>query len=58
LVGVYDVTVSVGDVVSQGDTLGVTGVSRLEVESANVVHLEVYKNGELVNPESLIGEDF
>ncbi|MCL1991024.1 MAG: M23 family metallopeptidase [Defluviitaleaceae bacterium] len=55
LTGVYDVAVSVGSTVNQGDTLGVTGLSRLEPDAGNVVHLEVMQSGEFINPEQVIG---
>jgi len=55
LTGVYNVSVTTGDNVTQGQELGVTGVSRLEPDSGNVVHLEVIQSGEFVNPEAVIG---
>ena len=56
LTGVYDVTVAVGSTVNQGDTLGVTGLSRMEPDSGNVIHLEVMHGGEFINPEHIIGK--
>lgn len=58
LIGVYDVTVTVGAEVEQGQTLGTTGVSRMEPDSGNVVHLEVFQGGHHVNPANVIGEKF
>jgi len=55
LTGVYDVNVAAGDDVSQGQALGTTGVSRLEPDSGNVVHLEVVHGGDFINPEDIIG---
>jgi len=55
LTGVYDVTVTVGSAVNQGDALGVTGLSRMEPESGNVIHLEVMHGGEFINPADVIG---
>lgn len=55
LIGVYDVTVTVGSTVSQGDALGVTGLSRLEPDSGNVVHMEVMRGGSFINPEDVLG---
>ena len=55
LTGVYSVSVTTGDDVDQGQALGVTGTSRLEPESGNVVHLEVYQSGNFINPEEAIG---
>jgi len=55
LTGVYNVSVATGDSVDQGQALGVTGLSRLEPDSGNVVHLEVYQSGAFINPEDVIG---
>jgi len=54
--GLYNPTVSVGDEVAQGTVLGVTGLSLLEPDSGNVVHLEFIVDGENVNPETVIGQ--
>ena len=55
LTGVYDVAVATGDTVTQGQALGVTGLSRLEPNSGNVVHMEVFQSGLFVNPAEVIG---
>ena len=55
LTGVYDVSVATGDEVEQGQALGTTGISRLEPDSGNIVHLEVVHEGEYINPEDVIG---
>jgi len=55
LTGVYNVSVATGDDVDQGQALGVTGLSRLEPDSGNVVHLEVIQGGTFINPENAIG---
>jgi len=55
LTGVYDVTVTTGAKVLQGDPLGVTGLSRLEPDAGNVVHFEVLQYGEPINPEHVFG---
>jgi len=57
LTGVYDVSVATGDDVLQGQALGSTGVSRLEPDSGNIVHLEVIQRGEFINPEEVIGRN-
>ena len=58
LTGVYDVTVNIGDTVDQGHILGITGLSRLEPDSGNVIHLEVFQGGNYVNPADIIGQQF
>ena len=55
LTGVYNVNVGIGEEVSQGQVLGVTGLSRLEPDSGNVVHVEVIQSGTYLNPEALLG---
>ena len=55
LTGVYDVSVTTGDDVEQGQSLGSTGLSRLEPDSGNVVHMEVIQSGNFIDPESVIG---
>ena len=56
LTGVYNVNVTTGDDVQQGETLGITGLSQLEPDSGNVVHLEVIQSGNFINPEDVIGK--
>jgi len=57
LTGVYDVSVVTGDDVQQGQALGTTGISRLEPDSGNIVHLEVIQRGDFINPEEVIGRN-
>ena len=57
LTGVYNVNVEAGETIEQGQALGVTGLSRLEPDSGNVVHLEVIQSGNYLNPETIIGRD-
>ena len=54
--GVYDVKVSVGDSVSQGDVLGTTGLSQLEPDAGNVVHCEIMKDEVKIDPQSAINK--
>jgi len=56
LTGVYNVTVNTGDTVAQGHILGITGLSRLEPDSGNVIHLEVFQSGNYIDPSSVIGQ--
>jgi len=56
LTGVYDTRVQMGDVVEQGSVLGVTGLSTLEPDAGNVVHMEVMQNDNFFNPEEVIGK--
>ena len=56
LISVYqsldEVTVSVGDKVSTGQIIGKSGSCNLITNSKNNLHFELYKNGNIVNPEN------
>lgn len=54
--GVYDVELEVGTSVSQGDVIGVTGLSQIEEEAGNVVHFEIKQNGVNLNPDELFDQ--
>jgi len=54
--GVYDTRVQMGDIVSQGDVIGVTGLSTLEPDAGNVIHMEVMQNEDFLDPEEVIGK--
>lgn len=46
-----EVTLKVGDNVTQGQIIGLSGQSKLETGKANNLLFEVYQNGNLLNPE-------
>lgn len=46
-----EVTLKVGDNVTQGQIIGLSGQSKLETGKANNLLFEVYHNGNLLNPE-------
>lgn len=48
---VKDVKVKIGDEVSQGDVIALSGSNKLEGEKENCLHFETYKDGSLLNPE-------
>lgn len=50
---VSNVVLKEGDSVKQGDVIATSGPNSLENEKANCLHFEVYKNGTLLNPESI-----
>ena len=50
---VKEVLVKEGDIVKQGDLIAKSGSNKLENEKANCLHFEVYKEGNLINPEDL-----
>ena len=47
---VKNVNVKIGDTISQGTTIALSGSNKLENEKENCLHFEVYKEGSLVNP--------
>lgn len=54
---VKDVKVKQGDIIKQGDVIAMSGSNKLENEKENCLHFEVYKEGTLINPETIIGEN-
>lgn len=54
---VKDVTVKVGDTVSQGDIIAKSGSNKLENEKENCLHFETYKEGSIMNPENFFKLD-
>lgn len=57
LVSIYqsvkDVVVAEGQEISQGDIIAKSGTNNLEDSSDNNLHFEVYKDGTLLNPETI-----
>ena len=54
---VKDVKVKQGDIIKQGDVIAMSGSNKLENEKENCLHFEVYKEGTLINPETIIREN-
>lgn len=50
---VSDVKVEEGSTIKQGDIIATSGPNSLENEKENCLHFEVYKDGKLLNPESV-----
>lgn len=48
---VNNVKIKEGDTVKQGDIIATSGKNKLKEEKDNCLHFEVYKNGNLINPE-------
>lgn len=53
--GLSEVTVVAGATVNQGDKIGVSGRTEIDVDAGVHVFLKVTKNNQVVNPESLVG---
>lgn len=54
--GLNDVKVKAGDVLSQGEVIGVGGTNKIS-EAKNILLFEVYYNGMLINPEKFYSMD-
>lgn len=54
--GLSEVSVSVGDEVTQGTKLGVSGSTDIDKEAGNHIYFQVLKENKYVNPETLIGK--
>ncbi len=53
---INDITVKIGDIVKQGDIIGKSSSNKLENEKQNCLHFEVYKEGTIVNPETILSK--
>ncbi len=51
--GIDEVSVQKGDVVDQGQILGVSSSSKINPEYNSSLHFEVYHKGEIIDPENL-----
>lgn len=62
LISIYqslsEIAVKKNDVVSQGQVIGKSGNNELDKELGNHVHLELYENGQSVNPELYLGKKY
>lgn len=52
-----DVIVNVGDNVKQGDVIAKAGVNTIDVNINNHLHFALMKNGKLLNPNKLYGQE-
>ena len=46
-----ETTVKENDIIKKGQTIGISGKSTIGSELGNHLHLEMYHNGQVVNPE-------
>ena len=62
LISIYqslsEIAVKKNDVVSQGQVIGKSGNNELDKDLGNHVHLELYENGQSVNPELYLGKKY
>lgn len=61
LISIYQslstVTVKEGDAVVQGQTIGKSGICKLNNELGNHLHFELFKEGQVVNPEEYFNKN-
>ena len=51
-----EVLVKKGDTISQGQIIGKSGTCKLNSEIKQGLHFEIYKNGQVINPEKIYGK--
>lgn len=54
--GLDNIEVQKGDIVGFGSKIGTSGTSVINKDLGQHVHLEIYKNGEVINPINCIGK--
>ena len=52
-----EVNVKKDDYVNQGQVIGKSGTNELDKEIGNHLHLEIYENGNSVNPENYLNKE-
>ena len=51
-----EILVKKNDVITKGQLIGKSGTNELDKELENHLHLEIYENGQAVNPENYLGK--
>ncbi len=54
--GIDNLEVKEGDIVFTGQKIATSGNSKINYDLGNSMHFEIYKNGECLNPESVINQ--
>lgn len=50
--GIDNITLKAGDIVKQGDVIGISATSNINANYPNSLHFEVYYNGKAIDPEN------
>ena len=62
LISVYqslsETTVKKDDIVTKGQIIGKSGKNEMDKDLGNHLHLEIYENGQAVNPEGYLGKEY
>lgn len=48
--GLKETNVKIGDQITKGDKIGISGNTKIDTEHSNCLHFEVYMDGNLMNP--------
>ena len=54
--GLDNIEVQAGDIVALGQKIATSGTNKLNGNKGNNLHLEIYKNGEVIDPMKCIGQ--
>ena len=52
-----EVRVKKGDIVTQGQVIGLSGENEMDKDLGNHLHFEIYDNGQAVNPENYLNKE-
>jgi len=52
-----EIKVKKGDIITQGQVLGISGENELDKDLGNHLHFEIYENGGSVNPENYLNKE-
>ena len=52
-----EIRVNKGDIVSQGQVIGISGENELEKDLGNHLHLEIYENGQSIDPNLYLNKE-
>ena len=52
-----ELKVKKGDIITQGQVIGVSGENELDKDLGNHLHFEIYENGSSVNPENYLNKE-
>ena len=52
-----EIKVKKGDIVNQGQVIGISGENELDKDLGNHLHFEIYNNGSSINPENYLNKE-
>ena len=61
LISIYqslsEIKVKKGDIITQGQVIGISGTNELDKDLGNHLHFEIYENGSSVNPDNYLNKE-